>query len=114
MARKHTMWSASGAGLCGKPVLATGPKDFACNHCQAIQGVMRAVEIGARESGLVVERFPFGNNACRIECDTTTPEFRRFAALMRRGLDLHGSGSLYAFSVRGKTPTEAFIRHSGA
>lgn len=111
MARKHIRWPESGNGLCGKPPLTTGPRDFACNHCQAIQSVMRAVEIGAKEVGLDVKRFPSGNNACRIECDTSSAEFRKFAARMRKGLDLYGSGSLYAFSVRGKTDTGAFVRH---
>lgn len=110
MARKHVEWEASGNGLCGKPMLPTKPRDFYCNHCQGIQSVMRAVERGAKETGLDVKRFPSGNNACFIKCDTATPEFRKFAALMRRGLDLHGTGTLYTFSVRGKTETGAVVR----
>jgi hypothetical protein len=89
----------------------TGPKDFFCHPCADIQRVMRAVEIGARTVGADVKLFPSGNNACRIECDTSTAEFRRFAALMRKGIDYLGAGTLYSFSVRSKTETGAIVRH---
>jgi hypothetical protein len=104
MARNHTEWR-DGKALCGQAVKPFDRKAFTCTHCQAISGVIRSATTGLDAAGLTGQVFPAGNNAARVECDTATPEFRRFVQVMRRGTELP-----HRYSVRGITGYSAVVR----
>lgn len=117
MARKHVVVSEPNGAewtLCGRKILPTKASDLRCLSCLDIQAVMSACEAGKKVAGLEATVHPHGSNGARVETDTSSPEFRRFAYAMRQGVSYGTDRPTFKYSVRDKTEKDAVVRHMAA